>query len=114
MGRTPEVVMILIVAKHPVRAEYVEAWPELVQEFTTATRAEPGNISFEWARSSDDPNVWLLIEAFRDSAAGEAHVASEHFKAAIAKIPGMLSGAPEIVHINGTSDGWTRMAEFDG
>ena len=91
-----------------MRAEFADRWPDFVQDFTTATRAEPGNISFDWARSADDPNVWVLIEAFRDAAAGEAHVGSEHFKAAIAQIPGMLSGVPEIVHVEVPSDGWSR------
>ena len=35
--------MIFIVVKQPVRAKYADDWPSLVEEFTTATRAEPGN-----------------------------------------------------------------------
>ena len=51
--------MILIVVKQPVRAKYADDWPSLVEEFTTSTRAEPGNISFDWYRSAEDPNLWL-------------------------------------------------------
>src|SRR5438874_1724108 len=54
--------MIVIVVKQPVRAKYADDWPSLVDEFTTATRAEPGNISFDWYRSAEDPNLWVLIE----------------------------------------------------
>ncbi len=43
--------MIFIVVKHPVRAEYADDWLSLVGEFTSATRAEPGNLSFDWFRS---------------------------------------------------------------
>lgn len=39
--------MIFIVVKFPVKSEYVDQWPELVAEFTRATRAEPGNLWFE-------------------------------------------------------------------
>jgi quinol monooxygenase YgiN len=42
-----------------------------MEGFTAATRAEPGCISFEWSRSTDGPSVYFLVEAFRDSAAGE-------------------------------------------
>ncbi len=28
-----------------------------VEEFTSATRAEPGNISIDWYRSPQDPNL---------------------------------------------------------
>jgi len=79
--------VIFIVVKHPVRPEDADAWPTLVEEFTSATRAEPGNISFDWYRSPEDPNLWLLVEAFRDGEAGKAHVESDHFKAAIDALP---------------------------
>jgi hypothetical protein len=52
--------MILIVARHRVRPEYAGDFPRLVEEFTAATRAEPGTISFEWSRSTDDPAVYFL------------------------------------------------------
>jgi quinol monooxygenase YgiN len=104
--------MILIVVRHPIRAEYIADFPHLVEEFTAATRAEPGNISFEWSRSTDDPAVYFLVEVFRDAAAGEAHVASSHFKAAIAQLPGLLAGPPEIIHADIPADGWSAMAEL--
>ncbi len=104
--------VIVIVVKHPVRAEYVDDWPVHVEEFTSATRAEPGNISFEWFRSADDPDVWLLVEVFADDDAGKAHVESAHFQAAIARMPRLLRAAPQIIHINGPGDGWSAMSEF--
>jgi quinol monooxygenase YgiN len=104
--------MIFIVVRHPIRPEYAEDFPGLVGDFTAASRAEPGTISFEWSRSTDDPSVYFLVEAFRDAAAGEAHVSSAHFKAAIARLPGLLAGAPEIVHADLPADGWSRMAEL--
>jgi hypothetical protein len=35
--------------------------------------------------------VYFLVEAFRNAAAGEAHLNSDHFKAAIARMPGLLA-----------------------
>ena len=43
--------MIFIVVKFEAKDEYVERWPELVAEFTEATRREPGNKWFEWSLS---------------------------------------------------------------
>jgi quinol monooxygenase YgiN len=77
--------MIFIVVRHPIRPEYAGEFPRIVAEFTAATRAEPGNISFEWSRSTDDPATYFLIEAFRDAAAGQAHV----------NLPSQESGAVE-------------------
>ena len=104
--------MIFIVVRHPIRPEHAEQFPRLVEDFTAASRAEPGVISFEWARSTDDPSVYFLVEAFRDAAAGQAHVDSGHFKAAIARMPGLLAGPPEIIHADLAADGWSRMAEL--
>ena len=86
--------MIFIVAKFPVRSEHAEEWVSLVAEFTESTRAEPGNLFFDWFRSVDDPDVYLLVEAFRDGAAGQQHVESAHFKRAIAALPAWLRAHP--------------------
>ena len=104
--------MIFIAVKHPVKPEYADEWLTLVQEFTTATRAEPGNIFFDWYRGADDSDVWLLVEAFLDGEAGKSHVESAHFQAAITKVPHWLKDVPEIVHTEAPGDGWARMSEI--
>lgn len=77
-----------------------------------ATRAEPGNISFDWFRGVEDPNVYIPVEAFHDGAAGQAHVSSAHFQPAIARLPIWLSDAPEIVNVEVPGHDWSRMAEI--
>lgn len=101
--------MILIVVKQPVRAKYADDWPSLIADFTEATRAEEGCISFDWYRSPEDPNLWVLVEVFRDAEAGEAHVRSEHFKAATEQMPRWLAAVPEIIHVEAPGDGWSTM-----
>ena len=51
--------------------------------------------------------MYVLVEAFRDAAAGEAHVQSEHFKTATAQLPKWLAAVPEIVHVETPGDGWS-------
>ncbi len=103
--------MIFIVVKNPVRPEFADDWVDLVEEFTTASRAEPGNILFEWYRSVEDPNTYVLVEAFRDAAAGEAHVQSDHFRTATGQLRKWLAAVPEIVHVEAPGDGWAKMGE---
>ena len=103
--------MIMSIVRHPIRAKYADEWPELAAEFTTATRAEPGNICFDWFRSVDDPNLYVLVEMFRDRAAGDAHVNSDHFKAAMGQMGHAYSGMPEVVHVEVPGEGWSAMAE---
>jgi quinol monooxygenase YgiN len=54
----------------------------------------------------------VLPEAFRDRAAGEAHVHSDHFKAAMAWLPDVVSATPEIIHVEVPGESWSTMAEL--
>ena len=103
--------MIFIVVKFPVRPEWTEEWLARVDEFTRATRAEPGNLFFEWSRSVEDPNQFVLVEAFRDGEAGTAHVNSENFKTAMAWMPEGISDVPEIINVEVPGQTWSAMAE---
>jgi quinol monooxygenase YgiN len=104
--------MIFIVVKFTVLPDYADDWLTLVDAFTTATRQEPGNLWFEWSRSVDDPHQYVLLEAFRDAAAGGAHVGSEHFKTAIAEQPAWLAETPEIVNVEVPGTAWSVLAEM--
>jgi quinol monooxygenase YgiN len=103
--------VIFIVVKQPVRAKYSDDWPDLVRDYTEASRAEPGCLSFDWYRSADDPNLWVLIEAYTDEDAGKAHVESAHFKAATEQMPRWLAAAPEIVHVEVPGGEWSAVSE---
>lgn len=104
--------MIFIVVKFETKPEWAQRWPQLVAEFTEATRAEPGNLWFEWSRSLDDPNVYVLVEAFRDGDAGSAHVNSDHFKQAMADMPQALVSTPKIISQQLDATGWLLMGEL--
>jgi quinol monooxygenase YgiN len=104
--------MIFIAVKFAVRPEVAEQWLSHVASFTEATRQEPGNIFFEWSKSVAQPNQFVLLEAFRDREAGQAHVNSDHFKAAMTLMPDLISSTPEIIHVEAPGEGWSPMAEL--
>ncbi|NUR06682.1 MAG: antibiotic biosynthesis monooxygenase [Nocardioidaceae bacterium] len=104
--------MIFITAKFPVKPEHADAWPRISKAFTVATRAEEGCLWFDWSRSLDDPNEYVLVEAFRDGEAGGAHVGSEHFKAAQRELPPYLAATPRIVNFEVDQDGWSELGEL--
>jgi quinol monooxygenase YgiN len=103
--------VIFIVVKWPVRPEHADDWPSIVADFTAGTRAEPGNLFFDWSRSADDPNEWVLVEGFRDPDAGAQHVGSDHFRAAVEMLPDYVSATPEIISESISATGWSLMAE---
>jgi quinol monooxygenase YgiN len=104
--------MIFITAKFAVRPEHAEAWAELSRSFTEATRAEPGCLWFEWSRSVENPNEYVLVEAFRDGDAGAAHVQSEHFRQAQSVLPQYLVATPKIVSVSVDQDDWSELGEM--
>ncbi len=104
--------MIFIVVKFDVAHRQRDHWPEIVKEFTAATRAEPGNLWFEWSRCVDDPSVYVLVEAFRDQEAGVEHVRSRHFREGLDAMRPALTRTPEIVHADIDADGWSEMGEL--
>ena len=104
--------MIFIVVKFTVRPEYGDAWLSRVDDFTQSTRSEPGNLWFDWSVSVDDPNQFVLVEAFADADAGGEHVRSDHFKAAMRLMPPMLVKTPEIINAEIPGHGWSEMGEL--
>ncbi len=103
--------MYFIVVKFKTRPEWTDRWMDLVADFTAATRAEPGNLWFEWSRSIEDPATYVLVEAFTEEGAG-AHVSSEHFQQAMVDLRQGVVATPQIVSRQVDGSGWDVMGEI--
>ncbi|WP_427925137.1 putative quinol monooxygenase [Streptomyces sp. cg40] len=103
--------MIFIAVRFTIRPEYGDEWLDRVADFTAATRAEPGNLFFEWSVDTTDPHRFVLLEAFASPEAGADHVGSGHFKAAMAWMPDVVARTPDIINVEAKGQGWSRMAE---
>ena len=84
----------------------------ITAEFTQATRNEPGCLWFDWSRSVDDADEYVLVEAFRDGDAGGAHVGSDHFKKAQQTLPVHLVRTPKIINFVIDADDWSELGEM--
>ena len=104
--------MISIVVKFNVRPDCSDEWIARMNDFTQATRAEPGNLWFEWARSVENADQFVLLEGFRDADAGAAHVDSQHFKEAVRQTPPMLVDTPQILYVEIPGTEWSPLAEM--
>jgi quinol monooxygenase YgiN len=104
--------MIFITAKFEVRPGDADRWPEITRAFTEATRAEPGCLWFAWSRSVDNPNEYVLVEAFRDGDASAAHVQSAHFKMAQRELPPHLAATPCVVNMEIPQNDWSELGEM--
>ncbi len=104
--------MIFITATFRVRSEHADRWPEIAADFTRATRSEEGCLWFDWSRSVEDPDEYVLVEAFRDGDAGAAHVRSEHFRTAQGTLPPYLAETPRVVNVELPQDDWSELGEM--
>lgn len=104
--------MIFIAAKFQVRPADADQWPEIVRRFTEATRAETGCLWFDWSRSVEDPDEYVLVEAFVDEDAGAAHVRSAHFHEAQHEFPPHLAETPRIINAVLPGTEWSLLGEL--
>ncbi|MGL3804485.1 putative quinol monooxygenase [Paeniglutamicibacter sp. R2-26] len=104
--------MYFIVVKFKTKPDYTERFIDMATPFTLATRAEAGNLWFDWSRSIEDPSEFVLVEAFLDDDAAGAHVNSEHFKAGLEAMRPALVSTPKIVSRKVEGDSWGDMGEL--
>jgi quinol monooxygenase YgiN len=103
--------MIFIVVKFTAKPELRDSFLDEVGPFTEGTRSEPDVLWFDWSVSVDDPNQFVLVEAFRDADAGAAHVQSDHFKAGVATLQKLVARTPDIINVEVPGDSWSAMGE---
>jgi len=72
--------MLINNAFYTMPADRVAEAEALLHELRDASRSEPGCLTFNVARSIENPNVFLLYEEYRDQHALDAHFASDHFQ----------------------------------
>ncbi|MEU6017099.1 putative quinol monooxygenase [Streptomyces sp. NPDC047515] len=104
--------MIFIAVRFTVHSADRDNWLPAVEDFTLATRKEPGNLFFEWSYSVENPDEFVLLEAFASAEAGQAHVKSQHFAAAMDRMADLVSKTPEIINVEVPGEGWSRMTEL--
>ncbi|MFJ2619947.1 putative quinol monooxygenase [Glutamicibacter sp. NPDC087344] len=104
--------MYFIVVKYQVKPEFTDSFMDRVAEFTQATRAEEGNLWFDWSISVENPNEFVLVEGFRDDEAASAHVNGPHFAKGMETMRPLLVATPNIVSRKVDGEGWDKMGEL--
>ena len=104
--------MIFIVVKFTAKPEHRDTFLDEVADFTAGTRAEEGVLWFDWSVSVDDPNQFVLVEAFRDGEAGQAHVSTSHFAEGIQTLQRLVAKTPDIINVEVPGTSWSKMGEI--
>lgn len=72
--------MIVFSVHLHIRPEAVDAFREATLLNARGSHREPGCIRFDALQHEEDPNRFVLYEAWRDTEAVEAHRASAHYQ----------------------------------
>ena len=100
---------------------HVHVKPEHRDDFLAAsldnarnTVQEPGNLRFDVLQQVDDPNRFVLYEAYRDEAGMQAHKETEHYARWRDTVADWMAeprrGVKHISHFPETEDAWaTRL-----
>ena len=89
--------MITFIARIRVKPECAEAYEELMERVVEMTHAnEPGIPYYEYARSVDEPNTYVVVEVYADVAAQAAHMASPWVTESLPNAMQMMDGHPDI------------------
>jgi quinol monooxygenase YgiN len=89
--------MITFIAHCPVKPEHAEAFEAAMTEMAAAVHEhEPGAVYYEFSRSVDDPNLFLVIEVYADEAAFKAHWKTDYIRPSLARTQPLMDGPPRV------------------
>ena len=95
--------MVVKFRAKPGKSEEMKAfWLEMQKE---VARSEPGAVQYDLLVMADDPQVYVIVERYKDAAAVAAHGQSERAKAMFARLGELMEGAPEADYMRLVSPG---------
>ena len=71
--------MLIIHVQIQVKPEFVEAFKAATIVNATASSREPGVARFDFCQQNDDPNRFVLVEAYRSPEGHAAHRETAHY-----------------------------------
>jgi autoinducer 2-degrading protein len=101
---------MLIVHVHVrVKPEALEAFKAATLENARQSVREPGIARFDVVQQSDDPERFVLVEAYRDANAPAAHKETEHYKRWRDAVESMMAEprrSVRFINIHPDDDAW--------
>jgi quinol monooxygenase YgiN len=89
--------MITFIAHVTVRPENVPAYEALMTHVRDMTREnEPGVAYYDFGKSADEPDIYFVIEVYRDAAAHASHMETPWVKDSIPESRRLVDGKFDI------------------
>jgi quinol monooxygenase YgiN len=83
--------MIVVLVHIHVKPEAIDAFRAATIENARHSLQEPGIAQFAFLQTADDPNKFLLIEAYRTAEAQAAHRETKHYQVWRDTVVGMMA-----------------------
>ncbi len=93
--------MIGIVATIAVKQGSEKDFEAVANELVAAVNADEPGCEFYGLHRTDDPQVYVMLERYKDEAAIEAHRASAHYKEIGARMGAHMTGRPDVQILTG-------------
>jgi quinol monooxygenase YgiN len=91
-GEKPTAFVVKFKVKPGMNAAFEKAFAEMEKGVASA---EPGNVSYDLYHMAQDPQTYVIVEHYKDSAAVSAHGKSAHGRKLIADLKDLTDGRPE-------------------
>ncbi len=89
--------MITMIARMRVPLENAAAYEELMDNVMGMSLThEPGVKYYAWARSADEPDIYVVVEVYEDEKAQASHMATDWVRNSIPKTQGLVDGKFDI------------------
>lgn len=89
--------MITFIAHVRVKPENAAAFEELMASVAAQTHAhEPGVAWYQFSKSVADPELYVVVEVYRDPQVHAAHMASAWVTESLPRAARLMEGKPEI------------------
>lgn len=85
-----------VTARFQAKPDRIEQLIDVLAELAIPSREEPGCLDYGFYQDSADKATILAIETWKNSAAIESHLTTQHFSEAFAKLGELLQGEPII------------------
>jgi quinol monooxygenase YgiN len=86
--------MVLLIGAGKIKPEKMPAVLEALEKFLPTVKSEEGTLEYRIYRGTDDPNLLVFYEKYKDEQAHQAHGATEEIKAFSQILWSSLAGEP--------------------
>jgi quinol monooxygenase YgiN len=107
--------VITFIAQLRVQQQNAKAFEALMSHVVEMTRAhEPGVAFYDFSKCADEPDIYVVVEVYRDAKAQAAHMATEWVIQSLPKSAALIEGRPHIrQYVNGDSEPVRRTVASD-